>query len=68
MQRARTAVFVAPFLAPTTARFVRAAAGLPGVRLGLVSQYPIERIPADLRRLLAEHVQVADGLSARSLT
>ena len=45
----RPTVFVAPFLAETTLRFVRAAAGLPGVALGLVSQEPAERLPAELR-------------------
>ena len=32
------AVFVAPFFAETTLRFVDAAADLPDVRLGLISQ------------------------------
>jgi hypothetical protein len=58
----RTAVFVAPFLASTTVRFVAAAAGLPGVRLGLISQDPVERLPGELRARLAGHRQVRDGL------
>ena len=55
-------VFVAPFFAETTLRFIDAAAGLDGVRLGLVSQDPAERIPAPVRDKLAAHFRVADGL------
>ena len=57
-------VFVAPFLAPTTLRFVRAAAGLEGVRVGLITQDGAERIPDDLRSALAGHRQVEDSLQA----
>jgi hypothetical protein len=60
----RTVVFVAPFFAETTLRFVNATAGIPGVRLGLVSQDPAERIPRDLRTRLAGHWRVEDGLDA----
>ncbi len=60
-------VFVAPFLAPTTARFVRAAAGLHGVALGLVCQDPIERVPADLRRQLAGFQRVGDCFDPEQL-
>jgi hypothetical protein len=58
------AVFVAPFFLDTTLRFVRAAAELKGVRLGLVSQDPVERLPADLRGRLAAHYRIDDGLDA----
>ena len=33
-------LFVAPYAMETTMRFVRAAANLPNVRLGVVSQQP----------------------------
>ena len=49
------AVFVAPFLAETTTRFVEAAASLPGVSLALVSQDPAERLTPSLRSKLAAH-------------
>jgi len=39
----RNVVFVAPYAMETTLRFVRAAANLPGVRLGVISQEPRER-------------------------
>ncbi len=59
--------FVAPFFLPTTLRFVKAVAGLPGVELGLVSQDPADRLPPDLRGALAAHVQVPDALDATAL-
>jgi len=60
-------VFVAPFFAEATVRFISAAAGLDGVRLGLVSQDGLERLPLTLRRRLAAHRRVADGLDAAQI-
>ncbi len=60
-------VFVAPFFLDTTLRFVDAAASLPGVRLGLVSQDPEEKLPKELRSKLAGHYRVEDGVAADSL-
>ena len=57
-------LFVAPFFLPTTLRFVEAIADLPGVRLGLISQDPAERLPPGLRGKLAAHWRIDDGLSA----
>lgn len=57
-------VFVAPFFKDTTLRFVRAVAGLPGVRCSLVTQEPSDRVPGDLRRTLGGYAQVGDALSA----
>ena len=62
-----TAVFVAPFLLPATLRFVDAAASLPGVRLALVTQDPVEAIPPPLRQKLAAHWRVEDGTDARQI-
>lgn len=56
-------VFVAPFFLETTLRFVASAASLPGVQLSLISQDPLARLPAELRRRLAGHQQIADGLN-----
>jgi len=58
----RSAVFVAPFFAETTIRFIHAAASLPGVRLGLLSQDPVEMLPDRVRAALAGHVRLADGM------
>lgn len=59
--------FVAPFLAETTLRFVAAVAALPGVRLSLVTQDPVERVPGELRSRLADFVQVGDALDPTAL-
>jgi hypothetical protein len=60
-------VFAAPFFFDTTLRFVDAAASLPGVRLGLVSQDPEEKLPKGLRSKLAGHYRVEDGVAVDSL-
>jgi hypothetical protein len=61
------AVFVAPFLLPATARFIAAAASLPGVRLGLISQDPEDRLDDELRAALAGHYRVSDGTDAQQI-
>lgn len=60
-------VFVAPFFLDTTLRFVDAVADLPGVRTGLVSQDPAERLPPGLRSKLAAHWRIADGLDPQQI-
>jgi carbamoylphosphate synthase large subunit len=59
----KNVVFVAPFAMTTTLRFIRAVAGLPDVRLALVTQDPAEKLPDDLRAAAAAHWRVADGLN-----
>src|ERR687890_103946 len=61
------AAFVAPYLLEATVRFVVAAAELPGVRLGLVTCEPVERIPPRLRERLDAHWRVDDALDPRQL-
>jgi phosphoribosylaminoimidazole carboxylase (NCAIR synthetase) len=61
------AAFVAPYLLEATARFVRVAAQLPGVRLGIITSEPADRIPPDLARDLAAHWRVEDALDPRQL-
>jgi biotin carboxylase len=61
MSRMRHAVFVAPFLAETTLRFVDAAASSPDASIHLVSQDPLTRVPPGLQQKLASHVQVPDA-------
>ena len=58
----RNVVFAAPFLMDATLRFVRAAASLPNVRLALLTQEPLERVPEDLRARIDAHWRVDDGL------
>lgn len=55
-------IFAAPYFLPTTVRFIDAVACLPGAQLGLVSQDPVDRLPAGLRARLAWHRRVDDGL------
>jgi hypothetical protein len=61
------AVFVAPFLLPATVRFVAAAASLPDVRLGLISQDPEDKLPDEVRSALAGHYRVLDGTDAKQI-
>src|SRR4051794_41304277 len=61
------AAFVAPYLREATARFVRVAAELPDVRIGLVTCEPVDRIPPDLRERLAAHWRVDDALDPQQL-
>ena len=49
------AAFVAPYLLEATQRFVSVAAELPGVRLGLVTCEPVERIQEELAKGLSSH-------------
>ena len=57
----QSVVFVAPFLAETTLRFVNAAADLDGVRLVLISQDSAERLTPELRAKLGAHRRVEDA-------
>ena len=66
-QNRRTAFFVAPFLADTTLRFIEAAATLPGVRLGLITQDRLASLPPALEQRLAGGIVVADAMSAGPL-
>ena len=61
------AVFVAPFLMEATLRFLEGAASLAGVRLSLISQDPVEGLPASLRQRLAGHWRVDNGLDPEQI-
>jgi hypothetical protein len=63
----RSVVFVAPFFLDTTLRFVDAVADLPGVRAGLVSQDPAEKLPPALKSKLAAHWRISDGLDPQQI-
>jgi hypothetical protein len=61
------AAFVAPFLLEATARFVSAAAQLPGVRLAVITSQPAHELPPSLRDTLAGHWRVDDALDPRQI-
>ena len=58
------AAFVAPYLLDATARFVEAAARLPGVELALVTCEPEDQLPAQVRSSLAAHWRIDGALDA----
>jgi len=58
---------VAPYLLPTTRRFVEHTATLPGVKLGLITQEPEERIPPELREGLAAVEITSDALDSNRI-
>ncbi len=60
-------VFATPFLGFNTLRFIRAAAALPDVKLGLVTASPAEAIPADLRPRIAAHYGIKDGMDPQQI-
>lgn len=62
-----TVIFAAPYLTPTAARMVTAAASLPEVRLGVISQDPLDNAPDDVRRAVAQHWRVDDVLDGGQL-
>ena len=63
----RTVIFVVPFFMEATLRFVAGTARLPGVRLGLISQDPLERLPDELRGQVAAHWRISDALDPQQI-
>jgi formate-dependent phosphoribosylglycinamide formyltransferase (GAR transformylase) len=63
----KNVVFVAPFLAETTLRFVDAVARLGGVRSILITQDAPSRLPPALRGRLGATVRVKDALTAEGI-
>lgn len=60
-------VFVAPYFLPTTARFIDAVARTPGVRLGLISHDPREKLGSELNNRLTCHLRVDNALDTAHL-
>lgn len=61
------AIFAAPILSENAARVIAAALRLEGVRLGVITQDPIEKLPEALRGGVAQHWRVADILDVEQL-
>lgn len=53
--------FVMPYALEASLRFARSAVSLPDVRLGIVSQEPVARLPEDLRRKIVAHEMIKDA-------
>lgn len=62
------AVFVAPYLLPTTLRFLTGALSIEGVQVGLVTSEPWDRMPPGLAERVAAHRRIDDCLDADALT
>ncbi|MDH3748721.1 MAG: ATP-grasp domain-containing protein [Gammaproteobacteria bacterium] len=60
-------IFVAPFFMAATLRFLEGAANLSGVRLSLISQDPVDKLPAMLRQRIAGHWRVDNGLDPEQI-
>ncbi len=63
-----TAVFVAPILSENASRMIEAIASLPGVRLGVITQDPAEKLSPELLAKGASHWRVDDVLDAWQLS
>ena len=61
------AIFAAPILSENAARIIAAAGRLEGVRLGVVTQDPLEQLPEALRGAVAQHWRVGDVLDVEQL-
>lgn len=61
-------IFAVPFAMEATTRFVRAAAERQGLRLGIVSQEPLERLPEEIRRAAQGYQRVNNALDPDQLT
>lgn len=64
----RYVVFTLPYGAAATMRFVRAAAKVPETRLGIISQEPPSKLPAEVRSALFGFERVRDALDPDQLT
>lgn len=58
----KNVIFLAPHMQASTLVFVRAAASLPHVNLGIISHQPASDIPPDLKDRVIAHYQVRNAL------
>lgn len=61
------ALFAAPVLSENASRMIAALAQLPDVRVGVISQSPLEDLPPPVRSRVAAHWRVADVLDTETL-
>ncbi|HMV65469.1 MAG TPA: ATP-grasp domain-containing protein [Myxococcota bacterium] len=60
-------LFVAPTLSANTVHVLQCLVDLEGVRLGVITHAPVDRLPAFLRGRLTGHYRVANALDATQL-
>jgi len=60
-------IFAAPFFMEATLKFVQGTARLPDIDLTIVSQEPLEALPADIRGRIAGHWRVDNALDPAQL-
>jgi biotin carboxylase len=63
----RNVIFVAPFALDATMRFVRPAAEMKDVRLAIIGQEPVDKLPAELREKLSAHYRIEDAMNVEQL-
>lgn len=63
----RSVVFVAPLFREGSNRFLQAFAGLDGIRLGVLSMEPADKIEPRLRERIHAHWQIRDCMDADDL-
>jgi biotin carboxylase len=56
-------VFAVPYAMENTMRFLRTVTDLPGVRVGVISQDPLDKLPDDIRQRLAGFAPMRDALA-----
>ena len=64
----RNVLFAAPILSENASGMIKAAAGLPGVRLGVITQDPAEKMSPQLAQKVSAHWRVDDILDTEQLT
>jgi biotin carboxylase len=60
-------VFVAPYFTETAKRFIGAVLRVPEVRVGVVTQEPLEHLPAALGQEMSAHWRIDDALNTGQL-
>ena len=63
----RNAIFAAPLLSENASQLIAATANLEGVRLGVISHDPLEKLSEPLRNQVAAHWRVDDVLNTDQL-
>ncbi len=60
-------VFAVPFAMDNTMRFLRTVLEVPGVRVGVISQDPIDKLPEDIRDKIAAFAPTRDAMDAEHI-